>query len=1014
MVKQLRRLAALAGLVLAAAVQAQAAGGIAGVAMDADDGRPLVGAIVQLTGPGLDAPRTVVSEDGGKFTLDELPPGAYALSVRLDGYQAFARADVAVKEGETLRLGAWLTPEGKEPAEVVVTGSRIRRKDVTTAAPVTIIDRKQLDQSGVVGLGEFLQRLPSQGNSLNAQRNYGNDGEVRVDLRSLESKRTLVLVNGRRWVSGGGGGTEGIVDLNTIPLAAVDHIEVLKDGASAIYGSDAIAGVVNVVLKKKFEGTQVSAQAGTSSRGDAESWDFNGSTGLASERGSIFFSLGFQEQRPLLASARRFSAVPMAYDYSTGRPVKTGSFLTSAGDIVFHDIGGICGGDLSGLTGPMRQACQDYNAGGYNDFTYDPATHAWRLKGMSDTYNVQPQSYLLTPARRLQLFSTGNVALGKQMRGFYEASFSNRRSRTNAAPQPVQTDVSRDSVYNPFGQDLTVLRRMNEFGPRSFGQEQNTFRVVGGLEGDVGAWAGPLKGWRWELSYNYGRNLWTDTSRGVLRQSALDAAAGPSYLDGGVPTCGTPGAPIANCVPIDLLHGQGTASPAQLSSLGFLGTAHGENEMQVFSADANGKLVQLWANRPAALALGFDWRREAGGYFPDPITASGDNTDSNMRPVSGAYTAREAYAELSIPLVSQRLLVEDLELTAALRNVRYSSFGSNTSYKLGARWMPVRDVTLRGTWSTAFRAPNIDELYQGALDAWESASDPCGNPTDPAVRQQCLAEIGHVSGDETTQVKTREGGNVHLKPETARIFTAGVVIEPRWLRNLAVTVDYWDIRITRTVNTLGTQNILDGCYTGAAATSNAAECARIHRDPDTGRIDYVDDSYANVGATRTAGLDLGARWLLPAHELGDFRFDLDSTYLARYDRTTADGTVHAAGTYDLAFILPRWRWNGRVGWQRGPLGLGTEARYTGGFKECAGSSCARNPEFVRQVRSNVVFDLTASYERKSGLGTSTVLVGVRNVFDSAPPTIYNAADNNTDPAYDFVGRYVWARVTQTF
>jgi outer membrane receptor protein involved in Fe transport len=1002
------------GILLAGSVAAAEPSSITGAVTDLE-GKPLVGATVVVAGPAIEGERVVLSAAGGAYAVDDLPAGAYSLTVSMPGYGPYRRADLAVKEGTALRAGVRLAPEGAAGNEVVVTGSRVRRRDLTSPAPVTIIDRKQIEASGVVGLGEFLQLLPVQGNAANAQKAYGNDGEVRVDLRSLEAKRTLVLLNGRRMVAGGSGG-DSPVDLNTIPLAAVERIEILKDGASPIYGSDAVAGVVNVILKKKFEGTQVSAQGGVSSRGDAQSYDLAASTGVTGARGSVFFSVGYQEQRGLLGPARSFSTYPLYYSFADRSVGRSGSYRTANGAIQVRDQN-LCA-DPTSITNPvLRQACEEF------EVAYDPQTHGYQSSLDDGLYNYQTESSLLTPARRLQLFSTGNYELHPNVRAFYEASFVNMQSSKQAPPTPVDNFiVSGQSLYNPFGVDMRVTRRMVELGPRVYKNENDVFRVVGGLEGDLGSWAGPLDGWAWDLSYLFGRNVARDSTAGALRLSALSQMTGPSFDQGGVPTCGTPGAPIAGCVPLDVLHGPGTLTDAQRAQLGYTSNAQGFNELHVLSVNTNGRLFTLWADRPAGLALGFDWRRESGGYSPDVLEQLGDGSEGQYGPTGGAFGTREAYAELSLPLVSGQRWVEDLELTAAFRTVRYTTFGSNTSYKFGGRWRPVRDVTFRGTFSTAFRAPSVLELYQGTSDAWENATDPCSNATDPAIRAQCVAETGGVlpGAYGSNQVHAIEGGNTKLKPETARTLTAGVVIEPRWVKDLSITLDYWRIALDHSISMIGTGTILSRCYTGDASS---AYCSRIHRDPATGQISYVDDRLDNIGGNRTSGIDLAGRWLAPVGPLGVFQLAFDGTYLLRFDQTYADGTtVKAAGTYDLQFILPRWRWNAGVSWQRGGLGLATAARYIGSFKECGNQdgysggdgSCALYPEYARTVPSNIVFDVAASWQVKSGAGTTALQIGVRNVFDRAPPFVYDGADNNTDPAYDYVGRYYWARVTQTF
>jgi outer membrane receptor protein involved in Fe transport len=671
----------------------------------------------------------------------------------------------------------------------------------------------------------------------------------------------------------------------------------------------------------------------------------------------------------------------------------------------------------------LRRACEEYQATGTYDFIYDRQAGEYRPMTSADEYNYQENTYLLTPARRLQLFTAGNYALGKDVRVFYEASFVNRVSNRRFPAFPEGLVVDAGNVYNDFGTTLYVGKRLVEAGLRRSQEEVNTYRLALGLEGEVGAWAGPLQGWRWEVSYVVGRSAFRDRSDGGLRRAPVEASVGPSYRDDeGVARCGTPDAPIPGCVPFDATHGAQAFTAEQQRLFTFSGVTHGEMEQHVFSAGASGRLVDLWANRPAGLAAGVELHRESGGYFPDPVSAAGEAMEGNQPAVSGGYSSREAYAELSLPLVSQRPLVEDLELVAALRRVDYSSFGANTTYELGGRWMPVRDVTLRGTWSTAFRAPGILELYTGTAESFRGGEDPCLDPPTPAVAQQCERELAgrEPIDDGSGELRTLEGGNTQLRPERATIFTAGVVVEPRWLRRLSLTADYWDIRLERTIEILGAGTILDYCYTGDG--SGAEYCGRIHRDAASGNITHIDDRYTNVGRTRTSGLDLAARYALPTPTAGAFRFALDATYLHRYERSLPGGyEVDAAGNYDLALLLPRWKWNAGVGWQYGPFGLATDARYIGAFKECgnsagesSGGRCASNPQYSRTVRANLVFDLAASYERKSALGTTGVAAGVRNVLDSAPPKIFSAGYNNTDPGYDFTGRYVWARVTQAF
>src|SRR2546427_269800 len=566
--------------------------------------------------------------------------------------------------------------------EIVVTGSRIRRKDLTTPAPVTVISREQVTASGKVSIGDFLQSLPEQGNAINTQVNNGGDGATRISLRGLGSARTLVLMNGRRFVPGGTG-ADSSVDLNSIPTAAIERVEVLKDGASAVYGSDAIAGVVNIITRKGFKGTDLSGDGGVSQHGD-------GNTSWAK--------------------------------LVTG--TKNGAFMTC-------------------VPGDASTKCVDI---GSSSATAAGAAQRWRpYSGAGlpeiggDQYNFQPQNYNVTPAQRIQLYSIGDLNLGSNARGYYEASFVNRQSEQKLAPEPLLTDgegvlVSAQSMYNPFGRDFDAIRRrLLEFGNRVFNQDISTFRIVGGVDGTMPEELGPLHGWFWDTSINFGRTVEAGTKQGNIYLRNLQQALGPSMVDpaSGRPICvTTPGDPttvIANCVPLNLFGGaayntgtggltQGTITPDQTQNLTLTGVDRGLNQMTAAQLNTSGELFPLFGDRPMGLAVGYEYRLLYGQSIPDPLTGNGEISGNKANSTKGGYHVNEGYAELSVPVVNNMPLAEALEATAAFRVFDYSTFGSDVTYKFGGRWRPIHDLTIRGTYSTAFRAPSIGELYGGQAD----------------------------------------------------------------------------------------------------------------------------------------------------------------------------------------------------------------------------------------------------------------------------------------------------------
>ncbi|HYZ89762.1 MAG TPA: TonB-dependent receptor, partial [Myxococcales bacterium] len=513
-------------------------------------------------------------------------------------------------------------------------------------------------------------------------------------------------------------------------------------------------------------------------------------------------------------------------------------------------------------------------------------------------------------------------------------------------------------------------------------------------------------------------------------------AVGPSNIVNGQPVCVNPGPDgvvgtaddtiIADCVPINLFGGpnNGSIDPSQINNLGFEGTSRAFDQLVSVNVNTTGELFRAYADRPIALALGYEFRRQSGAQIADPIAAAGDSADFNFKSTEGHYTSHEAYGELSLPLLANLPGVQTLDASVAGRFVHYSTFGDNFTYKVGGRYTPIDAITVRGTYSTAFRAPNIHELFLGQSETAPTASDPCGNlaTASPALKSQCTAPpTGNVgatgaagSGDTSNQVLTRVGGNPTLQAETAHIWTLGLVLQPRVISNLSITVDYYDITVDSSIGTVTTSSILEGCYpasvTGNAAAPNAADCGLITRAP-SGRILFVTNLNQNVGSTSTSGVDVALRYALPT-EYGRFGLGFDGTWLKDYTQNGAG----AVGTYDLAFPLPQWKFNVGLNWRLGGLSAGALVRYVGTFKECDGGVCNVNPEpSGRQVGHNTRLDLNASYTLRSTIGRTLLMVGMNNVFDQQPQYVYSAALANSDPSiYDFVGRYVYFRAQHTF
>ncbi|HEY5947429.1 MAG TPA: TonB-dependent receptor [Kofleriaceae bacterium] len=926
-----------------------------------------------------------------------------------------------LSDEELAKLAEKQAEEGsseKTGGEVItVTGSLVERKELTTPAPISVVDRAKLEAAGITNVGEILQKLPSQGNAINAQVNNGGDGSTRIDLRSLGSNRTLVLINGRRVVPGGLGADDS-VDIAAIPLAMIERVEVLKDGASAIYGSDAISGVVNVITRTDFDGTEATAYSGTSQHGDGTDYDLSLVTGHSSKKGNVTFALGYQRQGQVMSGDRAWAHDVREYDYTTGTTVLSGSSAVPGGRINTQN-----GGTPVTIPGCTARYCTADGNGGFRDFI-SPTEDAF-----GDNYNFQPINYLYTPSSRVNVFSTGHYDLLKHLQSFFEVSYNKRMSEQQLAEEPIftglyGTPIAADNLYNPFGVDIVDYnRRLTEFGPRTFKQNVDTVRTVVGVTGDFDE-DSPLSAWKWEFSFNYGRTNATQQTHGSLILSHLANALGPSFDDpSNGPTCGTPTAPIAGCVPLNLFV-PGQVTPEMINYLTFTGVSTGSNEQRTTLAQAHGKLVDLPNHGDISAAFGGDYRHEAGAFTPDPLTSTGDTTGNAQAPTSGSYNAVEAFGELSIVPIAEQEIAKWLEISLAARGYTYDTFGSGVTYKAGGLFRTVGGIAVRGTYSTAFRAPSVGELFQGRSDSFPSVEDPCDTEPpsadmpitlSPEVAAECAREgVPADASFGTSQQRSSVGGNPDLDPETAKVITGGIVYEP--LKGLGLTLDYWQIAIDNSIVALNPAVILSNCYQHGLRSY----CDQIQRDPVTHAISYILDPINNVGGLSTSGLDFSIAYAYK-NAAGSFRHALEGTYLFKYDVDTGevsdDGKtqiLHGKGYYDLG-VLPDIKFNIFTTWSHpSGFGAGFNTRFINSFYECDGDNCNDAMNGRRTVPKYFTGDVFADYTVKNTVGTTRVALGVNNVANLDPPTIYSETPNSDAGAYDFMGRYFYVRLSQLF
>jgi iron complex outermembrane recepter protein len=955
---------------------------------------------------------------------------------------------LAQETDEVVEAGVDVEVDTGEGEVIEITGTAIPRLETTTPAPVSTIDREEIDATGKMSIGEVLQRLPAQSNAINVQFNNGGDGSTRINLRGLGAGRTLVLLNGRRHVPGGLGANSS-VDLNAIPLAIIERIEVLKDGASAVYGSDAIGGVVNVITRQDFEGTEATIFTGTTQRGDATTYDLSVVSGTRSSRGSFLVSGGFYQHGDIFAGDRVYSRLDKEFDFqcvADGGPATLyhpvnnpdgcinplGSSATPFGVVIDYGEDGSAEWDAvidstcpSGACTLGPDGIRDFNASG-------------NFPDTGDFYNYQPDNYLLTPQRRYNVYSQGRWKLARNTDAFFETSYTRRESDQLLAPEPLFTvvegiTVSGDNHYNPYDRAfIDIRRRMIEAGNRRFLQEQDTFRIVTGVEGDI-----PFNNWKWNAHYNFGRTSGVEFKEGLFVLSRVQNALGPSYVDGdGVAHCGTPGAEIPGCVPLDLFGGPGSITPEMLESITYTGIARGFTTLNSGQVGARGKLADTPWDGFVGLAVGGEYRHLAGESIPDPITASGDTTGNKAEPTGGSYNTLEGFAELGVVPIAGKPMAKWVELSAAARGHRFNNFGSGLTYKTGALWAIPEGVAVRGTYSTAFRAPSIGELFSGSFDSFPAVRDPCDTgqaPRTPNAEMNCAAQgIPGDHEDVRSQQRSILGGNPDAQPEKADIITAGIVYEPTFAPGLGLTLDHFWVNVRDSIQFKGAGQILNNCYNRSVPIQE--DCDKIVRDPNTNLITFIDDRITNTGGNKTSGFDFQVRYDWRHPMVGRFRHNLEGTYLLKFNSIIEGGRfnqqgepvdliVEGKGIYDLG-VHPSLKGNFSTLWGLGGFGAGFNVRYIGSFKECHQDDCETfltpntpgfAPELSRDVDANVTADLFGSYEMKSPAGVSRLTFGVNNVFDTDPAIIFNGFLATSDAAtYDFLGRFFYVRFTQMY
>jgi outer membrane receptor protein involved in Fe transport len=901
---------------------------------------------------------------------------------------------------------------------VTVTGSRIRRVDAETASPVYTLGTDVIHDSGVTTMGKLVQEVPSiAGAATNPQvNNGGGTGASHVELRGLDTERTLVLLNGRR--IGALTYEDGAVDINVIPVNMIERVEILKEGAGAIYGSDAVAGVVNFITKKNYEGADVSLDYGVSAESDGERQSIGLTWGTVSDHGSFMLGANWNKQEEISAADREFARNAI---YFYGSVFVGGSSRTPTGRI---DVAtpGCTSGSVTRVDGSSGASPADYRC--------------FISQGdASDRYNFQPLNLVMTPQERGSIFASGNYQLGEGIETYaeYLHNYTTANWQIAALPFDSRNDdvvISAQNIYNPFGIDFGGLTtgnpnaqwRMIPLGERTASNDSSTDQVNIGMRGDFGGTS-----WTWDGTLGYGRIDQDRKVSGYLFQPALANAFGPSFIDGnGTPTCGTPTAPISGCIPVNIFN-LGDAS--QVAALNSISGAYSQNfkyTTETAQLSATGDVFDLPAGA-AQLAVGAEYREQTGRWDTDFLTQAQPPLFTNCLLAQetcsgdsrGTYDVKELYAELFVPLLEDVPLAQELNVTLGARYSDYSTFGDTTNGVFKVEYRPFSDLLVRASYSEIFRSPTIFDMFGAPSANAPTFTDPCvgltsaelaANPNLSLACQNVVPDTGFTQ--DNSQITGLILGNPDLDPETGDVITYGFVYEPGYVKGLSLTVDVWDYKIDDVITAVDVNTTATGCVN----SGDPLFCNLITRFGD-GQVQVIQQPTLNLGTLETNGIDFGVQYLLSGTGAGDFRFRVDTTYIDSYENTlpvAGVDPIEVVGTYDRQYgNYAQWRAILGIGWAYQGFNALVKTRYVDSIHlNDPDAAPGIQPEL--NVPSATYVDLTLGYMFKESLEFQ---VGGENLGDEQPPILYqnNVINANTDvQTYDTVGRFYWARLSYNF
>jgi len=1058
--KWLLLLLLVVGLPLTAMAQG-GSGRITGVVTDTTGG-VLPGVTVNARGPAA-VMKTTVTDSAGKYSFESLAPGAWTLTFQLAGFATQTSA-VTVAAGQAATVEAKLAV-GAQTEAVQVTGTLIPRPTLEAMSPVTTLEVEELTYRGINRVEDLLTSLPQVFVAQNSSVSNGSTGVATVDLRYLGTQRTLVLIDGKRMPQGDAFGTG--ADLNFIPSALVKRVDVLTGGASATYGADAVAGVVNFVLDRDFTGFKggveysgyqhnntnsladsINAAKGFSivkgSRWNDGPIDFNVAYGskFADNRGHASFYLDYRKTNAITKDQRDYTNCSVGTLYAS--PTCGGSGTIPTGQFIVYPNTDADGNLIVPGT-----------AGG--TYTLDPTSGALRTRTASDVYNYAPRNFMQRPDKRWAGGAFINLDMNKYITVYGDVMFMDDTTDAQIAESGDFGNTSQVNCNNPllspeevaafctnagYGLNdiatVVILRRNVEGGGRVSHLNHTDLRYSAGIKGTLN------NAWSYDM---YGL-------QGTVRSpQTYSNDLNVNRLQNSLLVTGTPENPVctdqtgATCVPWNIFR-LGGVTPEALGYLNLDEALDSGTRTRVFNLTLKGDLKDYGIISPMAteaikVATGFEYRQEYLFVHSDyPFeNALGAGSGGPTQSVEGDYSVKEFFAEGLIPIVQDKPYAKDLSLDAGIRVSDYSSTGTHSTYKLEVSWAPTADFKLRAGYNRATRAPNITELYTPQGIGLGGSEDLCAGQfslgeTPSATQAQCelmgvpANRYGTVATNPAGQYNTLGGGNPLLTPEVADTWTVGAVITPRkFLPGFTATLDYYNIKINETIGSYGSSDIQNTCATTGQL------CEFIHRDPfyttwlqTTG---YIETLNQNIGALQSKGLDITGSYTRPMpKDLGAFSINFIGTYLMNEYINTGLYEYDCVGLFGnvCGVPTPKWRHLARFSWET-PWKFTVTAgwRFIGPVMEDSGSSQAALSNPVRFARLEGNGNMAANIPSFNWLDLGvtwkitkniTFIGGVNNVFDKEPPLGIGSSPNDYGAGfyntYDSLGRYIHTGVQFSF